>query len=279
MYMPVCGRRVYNLVKVFRYTDDLYKTVYFRYPVKTAGWDDESPPPRGVNDEKLENNIARAKAQVFALAVCNPWEWFSTYTIDPSKFDRYNLHEYHRSLSHFLRNLCRKGANVKYLNIPETHANGAWHEHGFLHGVPVEWLRPFTLDERLPPHIRKKLLMGETVYDWPEYRERFGFVDLEPIRSPARAGNYCSKYITKDLGRCVKQLGAHMYYASKGLQLPVCEKKGTLRDDRVQWLYQNDYVSVRWDSAGTLPSTLNSIALDDEGVNMGHQLDTQIVTI
>lgn len=265
---PVCGRYLYNLVKVFRYNENLYKTVLFKYPVKRSGWDDESPPPHGVNDEKLESNIARARTQIYALAVCNPWEWFSTYTIDPSKYNRSDLPGYHKALAQFIRNLRKRGADVKYLNVPETCVKGGWHEHGFLHDVPVQWLRPFTLEEKLPPYIRKKLLNGERVFDWPEYRERFGFIDLEPIRDNSRAGSYCTKYVTKDLGRCVKQLGAHLYYPSKGLVLPKCIAKGTLSDDRVLWSYGNDYVAVRWDSAATLSSVGSSISWEKACCNL-----------
>ena len=49
---------------------------------------------RNVNDEKLENNIIRAKSKVLEYALCNDFEYFVTLTLDSKKMNRDNINEY-----------------------------------------------------------------------------------------------------------------------------------------------------------------------------------------
>ena len=94
--------------------------------------------------------------------MCNPWEYFVTLTIDPAKYDRYNLKEFHKHNAQFVRDYNKKhGAKIKYLIIPEQHKDGAWHEHGLFLGIPQSHLTAFTLDQKLPHKIRKKLKKGD----------------------------------------------------------------------------------------------------------------------
>lgn len=183
-------------------------------------WLGENYVPKGsVNDRKIEESLIRSKRMIFEYAYCNPWEYYCTFTIDGSKFNRYELDAYHKAFSQWIRDLNkRKGLSIKYLLIPEQHEDGAWHEHGFFMGLPVEYLRLFTLQEKLPHAIRFKLKQGDEVYDFPAYRKKFGFCDLEPIRSHEAVSKYITKYVTKDLVRSVKDINAHIYYASQGLQ-------------------------------------------------------------
>ena len=54
-----------------------------------------------------------------------------------------------------------KGA--KFVFVPEMHRDGAWHLHGLINDLPVDHLRPFTLEEKLPTYIRngyRVALMG-----------------------------------------------------------------------------------------------------------------------
>ena len=109
------------------------------------------------------------------------------------------------------------------LFLPELHkSKDGWHMHGLLQGVPVEALRAFTLKEKLPKYIRDKIKKGEPVFDWPAYRESFGWVDMEPIRSRDAAARYITKYITKagDSTAQALELGKHLYYVTRGLQQP-----------------------------------------------------------
>jgi hypothetical protein len=220
--------------------------------LRTKGFEDvdvERPKKGTVNDKKLDQNISRARSEIFELAYCNDWQYFTTFTIDKTKFGRYDLEKYHKSFTQWLRNYNKKfGIHIKYLTIPEQHKDGAWHEHGFIMGLPIEHLRLFDVEhEKLPKYIRDKLLDGSLVYDFPAYREKFGFCDFEPIESLEGVSKYVTKYISKDLAKSVTASGAHLYYHSKGLAKATVIKKGFLNcSQEVSWDYGNDWVKVAW---------------------------------
>jgi len=206
------------------------------------------PQPGTMHDKKLEESIIRARSTIYELVTCNQWDWWITATIDKSKHDRSDLDGFHRTFAQWLRDDSKRSGNkISYLTVPELHSDQVnWHEHGFIRGLPVDELRLFTLEEKLPEYIRKKLIAGEPVYDWPRYRERFGFIDIEPIRSEQAAARYVQKYISKNLERSVKRVGGHLYYCSKGLKRAVEIKRGSLADNETEFDFRNDYVSIRW---------------------------------
>ena len=207
----------------------------------------EEPPgehtaPGAANTEKLACNVARAKQAIAALGECNKWEHFTTLTIAPDKWDRTDLRAYWASLGRWLAR-----QKVQYLLIPERHADGqAWHMHGLLSGVPPETLHEVQAGEMTGAGIRAKVDAGHLVYDWPAYRARYGWCELEPVRSRQAVAAYCTKYATKDLARSVSQLGAHMYYRSRGLCTPAKIATGPAPEIRAKPAYENDYCKVYW---------------------------------
>lgn len=155
-----------------------------------------------VNESKLKNNIIRARNSVKEYALCNPWDYFVTITLNPKFYDRYDLEKYKKDLSKFINNYNRNGKNICYLLIPEQHNDGAWHMHGLLSG-----LKP------------NDIYLNEYGYlSWKQYDKKFGFINIEPIKDIQKCATYISKYITKDLAESVSKLNAHLYYASKGLK-------------------------------------------------------------
>jgi len=201
--------------------------------LRTKGLDVENESikrSRGVNDKKLENNISRAKSKVFEYAYCNDWEYFVTLTISNEKFDRYNLDDYYSKFSRWLRYYSKKN-NIKidYLFIPEKHKNGAWHLHGLIKGLPFEFLK-----------------YNENGYlDWFDYKDKFGYISIDTIKNKERCASYITKYISKDLGKCVSDCNAKLYYCSRGLKTATEIKRGTLLADMVPD-FENEYVKVAW---------------------------------
>lgn len=194
-----------------------------------------------VNDIKLLNNLTRAKNKIFELAICNPWEYFVTLTINKDKHNRYDLVKYYDKFTHFIRNhYNRKGYKIDYLFVPEKHKDGAWHLHGFIKGLPKEALSKFNINQCLPNYIRKKLKSGEVIYNWNAYQEKFGFCNVEPIRSHEKASYYVTKYITKDLQRNVSKLGGKLYYPSRGLERAEVVAKGEYNGHLV-FDFENDF--------------------------------------
>ena len=184
-----------------------------------------------VNDNKLTNNIVRARSTVLELALCNEWEHFITLTIDSSKYDRYDLSSYYKDLSQFIRNQRRKyNTDIKYLLIPERHKNGAWHMHGFLHGLTKNMLKD----------------NAHGYMDWLDYSKKFGYCSIDKIRNKKRASIYITKYVTKDYSKTVTKLNAKMYYCSQGLNRAELIKKGLLNGQLSNPDYVGDYAAIKW---------------------------------
>lgn len=207
----------------YKYRDDLWKRVIF-----SASGTGSCARDKDVNEKKTSDNIRRAQRAIEDLALCNDWEWFVTCTLSPKKYpNRLDLDGFRSDLMLFLRHeRQRTGQQYAALLVPELHKNKeGWHMHGLLHGIPAEDLQLFQLGSRLPQHIRVKLLCDLQVYDWPRYAERFGFVDVEPLRSRDAAARYITKYISKGLQEdetaAAMDKGKHLYYCTRGLLRPV----------------------------------------------------------
>lgn len=150
-----------------------------------------------TNEERLDNNIARAKRKVKEIALCNPWEWFGTLTISPDKYNRQDLERFYADFSEFIHN---RESRPKYIVLPEFHADGvSIHLHGLFHSIPFREME--VIEGRL---------------NWKPYYDKFGFSKFEPIRDPARASFYMLKYVTKEAGQAVAR-GKQIFRASKGL--------------------------------------------------------------
>lgn len=241
MSIPEQNKRNWSVVRIWRYADTYYK-VSWNKSIAVAGMEDREPQEatrtRNVNSAKLDNNLSRAKSAVLSKALCNPWDYFVTLTLDASKVDRYALHDTYRHLAKWLCNLRnRRYKTLRYLIVPEPHKDGAWHFHGLLGGLPLEDLRPFDPSERIPDRVRALVLSGRQIYDWPRYREAYGWVTCEPIRDPVASACYMTKYITKSLGSDAVERGYHLYYCSTGLVGPELVVETT-----APGIYNPDYV-------------------------------------
>lgn len=251
-FEPVFNNNLYNYnVAILKEYNGRYKLQLHKV-VRNAGFEKKNAvytEKNTVNSEKLECNISRSKARIFELALCNPWEHFITITLDAKKYDRNDLKKFKNDFTQYIRDLRKKyKCDIHYLLIPEEHSKGGWHMHGFLKGLPAEELREFKLSEKLPDYIRNKLADGQVVCEWIGYRKKFGFNDIEPIRNQHSASAYVTKYITKDLVRTVKDVGAHLYYCSQGLNRATIVSKGELvvNLDENDWDFSNEYYSCKW---------------------------------
>ena len=227
----------YNVAYLKKY-GDRYKVQVLKC-VRKKGVSNVNNSAKGtVNTKKLDCNIRRTKNTIKELVLCNDWEHFITLTLDPKKYNRYDLPKFNKDLSQYIRNLRRKyKTDIKYLLIPEQHKDGAWHMHGFLMGLPEAELELFNKEQKLPYYILNKLKKGEEIYNWVGYQKRFGNCDIEPIRDKGRVSSYVTKYVTKDLENSVQELNAKMYYCSRGLNRAETIKKG-----RTTEMYKPTYI-------------------------------------
>lgn len=263
------GRKwVYNLATIKRY-GDRYKLTQHLHPVKNAGLEEDKKkgPKRGPPEDKgsrLESSVSRTRAAVYEIAACNPWEFFSTWTLaDDKGFSRYDLGPWYKDFSQWIRNQRRiTGAPLKYLVVPECHKDGAWHLHGLWYGMPMDRLRKLSLDDFLPYRLLDKLKDGKPLYSWTAYQEKYGWCTLEPIRDKDRCATYISKYITKAFtapegaeGADKKEVfttaslppGAKLYYASQGLERAKEVWRGIVHTGPgFKWDYEGEHVKVSW---------------------------------
>lgn len=197
-----------------------------------------------TSDEKLANNICRARNKIFEYVLCNDFVFFVTLTLDSKKYDRQNLKQFNHDLSIFIRDYNkRKGADIKYLFIPEQHTDGCWHMHGFIMGLPYDRLELFDIngEKPLPKYIVNKMKQGYLLYNFPAYEKKFGYNIFEPIRNKKASVLYMSKYLTKDISRNVTELGNHLYYCSKGLKKAEIIKEGQFLDSEFPFDFSNEY--------------------------------------
>lgn len=243
-------KRDQTILKVYGYGDNKKIKVVRLNWLRTAGIEDDDEcriSKCSVNDSKLEENIRRAKNAIFEYAFCNPWDWFFTGTLDPKKYDRTNLDKFHKDLTDWFREYGRyHKIKIKFLLVPEAHSDGiSWHIHGFLYGLPKEDLKQFVVGDVMGKGLAEKVKKGDVVYNWLPYAKKFGFCSLEPIRNPEAVSKYMTKYINKNLASSVKDLNAHLYYHSRGLNKAQVIKKGTMVAPIVP-TYENEYCSVAW---------------------------------
>lgn len=236
-----------NFAEIKKYTDGYYRLVIYKTD-KVFEFPDREKQEENVNDEKLENNISRARATIFELAMCNDWQYFVTLTLSPKKYDRYNLEKFRKDLSKFINNYnthCR--LNIKYMFVPEQHQDGAWHMHGFIKGLTDKEFEPFKIKfgQKLPQYIVDRIAEGREICNWIQFADKFGYTVLEAVRSKEAASMYVMKYISKNLAKSIKELGAHLYYCSKGLK----RAEFVIREERIRDAffpdYENEFLAVK----------------------------------
>lgn len=248
----------------YKYRNDLWKLVR----LNDFGEARTYHPRTETAEEKLKNNIRRAACKIEGYALCNRWDWFGTFTLSPEYRDRADLDGFRKDFMQFIRNSRRNCGDIEALLVPELHKKrDGWHMHGLIQGVPVEALRPFTLKEKLPRYIRDRLKEGKALYDWPAYRDAFGWVDIEPLRNRDAAARYITKYVTKAWNDTPEEtkakmttpqaigLGKHLYYRTRGLvgpeRIETENAPGSVPDAFPAWLvpggsYEFDYGTVQW---------------------------------
>lgn len=230
----------------YRYRDDLWKRVRTHNEPKKLDFCSRSPV---LADQKTSDNIRRAQRMIEGYALCNDWQWFVTLTLNGKYRSRSDLDKFRLDLSQMIRRIrIRTETSVSYLLVPELHKSGdAWHMHGLFSDLPVSELRLFSEAEKIPPYIRKKLRAGDLVYDWPEYRRKFGYVVVEAVRNRDAAGRYVTKYVTKGMDSTARSVsvGDHLYFVSRGLNAPELVTK----TDLPQQFWENENAPVCYPDA------------------------------
>lgn len=220
---------------IHEYRPDIYKVVAFKGRRDPDAVYMRDPEKVQHYDNKLDCNYSRARNMVLQYGLCNEWDWFFTGTLDETKYNRYDLGRYQKDLSQWIRDK-RKiyGTQLSFLLIPEHHADGAWHIHGMISGLPEDRIRKFRWPE-------PKKLINSDFMNWPDYMNKFGFCSLGPIRDPVGTAFYVVKYISKDLSRRGGDLGKHLYFHSRPLKKAEKASDVYLYHEQLDRLCINDY--------------------------------------
>ena len=122
----------YNIYKLGR----LFKIVKFKNTVCTVKSVVDKPSKLECNhySDKLACSLSRTRRVILEKALCNPWTWFCTFTVDKDKFDRDDLAVFQKAFTQFIRDERKRGFQIAYLLVPELHKDMQnWHMHGFLY--------------------------------------------------------------------------------------------------------------------------------------------------
>ena len=207
------------------------------------GWEDMDPPKvkgtRGKGRGDLLRSVRRARAQVRDLALCTPFRYFVTLTLDGGKVDRYDMAAITKKLRVWADNRVRR-EGLAYVLVPELHKDGAVHFHGFFNdALPVADSGTMTADGWKRPRrprsaAQRAQWAGEgarPVYNLPDWS--LGFTTAIELYGPYPAAvSYVCKYIGKGLdggtgppghektARPSGKIGGRWYYSGGALGRP-----------------------------------------------------------
>lgn len=205
-----CFDQLSPLYTVYFYTDFLYRVVRFNRSRADFVFR-EAKDHEDESSERFLQSYSRSRSMVLQYALCNDWDFFVTITVNPDKFDRYELEPIYSSLYAFFKSYSREySSSFRFLLVPELHKDGAWHFHGLMSGILPQHLSEFV------PGLHPFKLIRVGYLNWGMLASAIGYVSLSRLRSPVGAGFYVAKYITKEHAN--NGFYAHLYYHSQGLK-------------------------------------------------------------
>lgn len=160
------------------------RPIFRRLAVEEVGDRKKKTRKQSAAGESAGRSAARARKQLFELAVCNPMEYFITLTLDEREIDRYDYKQCVRRLGQWLSNRVERNG-FQYILVPELHKDGALHFHGLVNGGGLRLCES--------GHKTKD---NRTIYNISNWR--YGFTTAVKLSGDYGAVcRYITKYITK----------------------------------------------------------------------------------
>ena len=184
---------------------EAHESEYYKDGVKIPPQLDELEQGREVQKKNTKrdrtNEMIRIhRDRVRDIVLMNDFTHFLTITINPEKFDSFDIDIVRKKLSKWLHHQTeRKG--LKYVLIPEYHKSGRIHAHALVNDV-------FKFVDS-----GKRTKSGKVIYNCPEWRN--GFTTAIPLdNQKMRVANYVVKYITKGSDK----IFGKFFWSSKNIQ-------------------------------------------------------------
>lgn len=185
-----------------------------------------SPPVRDSKNEKLVQNISRAKISFLDIGQCNNWEYMATFTSgsDTPESDIRKISRWFNDWN------THHNSDIRYLFVFELGERGRrLHCHALLQNVPASFVRTYSSVEysKLPPDVKRlysqyKTDSGTRLCTCPWWK--YGWSTLIPVDGSPKVVSYMTKYMTKSNIEFTTKFGKHAYFCSKGLNRPIKQK-------------------------------------------------------
>lgn len=208
------------LRKITNYGHGRYEVVTYADPqirltgeLHKGGANPNSEISDAEQEMRTKHQMYAIKRRIRGLALCNPFKWFVTMTINPKRGNRFDYDLSKTMLLKWCRLMRDRYGKLEYLIVPELHKSGAVHFHGLLGDVPANFVQ--ALNPRTQEPIVKN---GKEVYNLQDWDA--GFSLCEQIASKERTASYITKYITKDLMNNKEMFRKKRYFNSQGLKRP-----------------------------------------------------------
>lgn len=169
-----------------------------------------SVPSKGNSKDpahSMESSRSRARAAIRDIALCNHFSFFFTWTLDPSKIDRFDIDAIKNKVICFLKNKTKRN-QFSYICVAERHKDGAIHLHGLCNLGTVK------IERAINPYngIELSTNNGQPIYNMTDWK--YGFSTCIPIdENYERTCNYLMKYISKG----AEKIFGKWYYSSRNL--------------------------------------------------------------
>lgn len=218
-------------------TPDIFETGVYDNEDRVVEWEHAEAARAAAN---LDRSMRRARSQVRDIALCTPFKYFVTLTLDEGQVDRYDIVAVTRKLTAWCDNQVRRHG-LSYVLVPELHRDGAIHFHGFFNGA-LEAVDSGTMTQaggkpRRPRTEAQRALwasQGEhTVFNLPAWS--LGFTTaIELYGDYRKAVSYVCKYIGKSQGPQggnPGKIGGRWYYSGGDLGRPQVDYTDLLDED------------------------------------------------
>ena len=204
--------------------DDMYRVIYSN---GTYIFDGSSNARREREcRRRFDSSLQRTASTIKALVDLNPWQYWITLTFDKALVGGAAMRSDWRTVKSVLTWLqmynSHHGVSIRYLLVPDLHADGAFHLHGLLFGVPSSLIEWWSLATAPTARIKARIRSGVPCGSFKPYSARFGFSRVEPLKNSGAAGHYLSSHYLGSLDKLealANRLGPehNFLFHSKGL--------------------------------------------------------------